>query len=191
MTDLNYENSRFLDIVNENDEVIDSGSRTDIHRLGLPHREVHVWMFDKNKNIFFQKRGLHTKSAGLLDATIGGHVNKGEDYLAAAIRETKEETNILVSSSDLAFLKKVKALELPKENFEDNTNNFMRSVYIYKKPIDEKMLKKEEGIPGGGFKTFSYQFLLNLAPEYRKTFINFVLTQELPYVLEYLHTWKS
>ena len=63
MVNLNYENERFLNVVDENDEVIDSKSRIDIHRLGLLHREIHVWMFDENKNIFFQTRGLDRPSA--------------------------------------------------------------------------------------------------------------------------------
>ena len=94
MTNLNYENKRILDVIDKNDKIVDSKSRIDIHRLGLLHREIQVWIFDKNKNIFFQKMGLHKKSAGLLDATIAGHPNKGEEYLDAAVRETKEEIGI-------------------------------------------------------------------------------------------------
>jgi len=191
MTDLNYENNRILDLVDENDNVIDSKSRIEIHRLGLIHREIQVWMFDENKNIFFQKMGLHKRSAGLLDSTVAGHVNKGEEYLDAAVRETKEETGISVTHSDLIFLKKFKELNDPHAMVGGTVNNFISRMYIYKKPINQKMLKKEAGIVGGGFQKLSYDFLHNPPEEYKQMIKNFVLTNQIPYVLEYLSTWKN
>ncbi len=191
MTDLNYEKKKILDIVNENDEIVDSRSRVEIHRLGLLHREIQVWMFDENKNVFFQKMGLHKKSAGLLDATVGGHVDKYESYLEAAVRETKEETGISVSPSDLIFLQKFKVSDRVGDGLGSTINNFITSVYIYKKPIKEQEIKKEIGIPGGGFQKLSYDFLCNVPKEHKKMIINFMLTKEVPEVLGYLRTWKN
>lgn len=191
MTDINYENKRMLDVVDKNDNIIDSKSRSEIHSLGLFHREIKVWMFDKHKNIFFQKMGLHKKSAGLLDATITGHVNKGEEYIDASIRETKEETGISISPSDLIFLKEIKVLNRSRDELGSSINNYIRWIYIYKKPIDEKKLKKEDGIPGGGFQKLSYEFLLNLPEEYKQMIKGYVLTKELQDALNYLSTWKN
>ncbi|OGI68396.1 hypothetical protein A2738_00715 [Candidatus Nomurabacteria bacterium RIFCSPHIGHO2_01_FULL_42_15] len=191
MTNLNYENKRILDVIDKNDKIVDSKSRIDIHRLGLLHREIQVWIFDKNKNIFFQKMGLHKKSAGLLDATIAGHPNKGEEYLDAAVRETKEETGISVTPSDLIFIKKLKVLHHTQDDFGGTINNFIRSVYVLKKPINEEMLKKEDGIPGGGFQKLSYNFLLNLPKEYKQMIKNHILEKEIPDILKYLSAWKN
>ncbi len=190
MTDLNYENKRLLDIVNENDEIIGSKPRIEVHELGLLHREVHVFMFDENKNVFFQKKGLHKPSAGLLDATVAGHVNNGEKYLEAAVRETKEETGITVSPSDLVLFNKLKVSNLKKDGFGRPINNFIRTLYIFKKPIKEEMLKKEEGIKGGGFKKYSYEFLLKMTPRDRIVFHNSI-PKELPDVLKYIEKWKN
>ena len=186
MTDINYENQRLMDVVDENDQIIDSKTRIDIHDLGLLHREVHVWLFDENHNIFFQKSGLHRPSAGLLDATIGGHVNKGEDYLDAAIRETKEETGISMPSSDLILLRKFKAtFDQSKDNPGGTINNFIRSIYICKNPINETDIKKEPGIPGGGFQKLSREILMDTSRNNTKMFDYFILKEEIPYVLEY------
>lgn len=189
MTNINYENDRLLDIVDEKDQVVDSKPRREIHNLGLLHREIHVWMFDENRNVFFQKRGLHRPSAGLLDATVGGHVNKGEDYLQAAVRETKEETDISVSQDDLIELLKFRKISpvSPKKDPLHTTNNFFRKVYIFRHPIKEDMLKKEIGIPGGGFQKLSYDILNNSAKEHREMFQKFVFTEEIPHVLKYLN----
>lgn len=184
MANIDYENQRILDVVNEKDKVIGSIKRTDVHRLGLLHREVHVWMFDEDLNIIFQKRGLHRQTAGLLDATVGGHVDKGENYLAAAIRETKEETGISVSSSDLIFLKKLRGKPDPSLGTQ---GNFIRYIYIYKKPVGYKKIKKEVGIPGGGFQKLSLNFLANSNKDDMRVFIPFVFTKEIPEVLKYIN----
>ncbi len=190
MTNIERENKRLLDVVDEEDNVISSESRTKIHQLGLLHREVHIWMFDKDKNVFFQKRGLHRPSAGLLDATVGGHVNRGEDYLKAAIREAKEEIGMSLKPADLLLVKKFK--ENPdrlRSGIDETINNFIRTVYLYKHPVDEKMLKKETGVPRGGFQKLSYDFLTHLDDVDNKEldiFDRFIAEEEIPLVLKYL-----
>lgn len=185
MTNFDIENQRILDVVNEEDEVIDAVSRTDIHKLGLLHREVHVWMFDESKNIIFQKRGLHRKSAGLLDATVGGHLNKGEPYLDAAIRETQEETGMTISSDDLVLLGVLREEDKPNDIF-GSINNFIRWVYIFKKPVNFDSLKKEEGVPGGGFQKLSQKFLIISSQQHINEFGPFIFAEEVPEVLKYL-----
>lgn len=185
MANMDSENKRLLDVVNENDEIIDSMPRIDAHRIGLLHREVHVWMFDENKNIIFQKRGLHNASAGLLDATAGGHVNKGEDYVEAAVREVKEETSISISPNDLILLKKVRGEERAEDPF-GKINNFIRAVYIYNKPVNPHKLKIEPGIPGGNFQKLSIVFLDSEEDTAKKSILPFVVENELPDILTYI-----
>src|SRR3989344_8049992 len=96
-----------INVVDENDIIIGSKLKEDIHHLGLLHREAHVWLFDKDKNIYFSISAPHKTSAGLLDSSIGGHLDHGEDYLTAAIRETFAETDLLVNSTDLIFLTQI------------------------------------------------------------------------------------
>ncbi len=188
MANLNFDNERLIDVVNEKDEVVDSKSRIEVHRLGLLHRQIHVWMFDADKNIYFQKRGVDRPSAGLLDATVGGHTNRGEKYIEAAIRETQEETGLSIEASDLILLKKIKHKDnrQSKSGLSGVINNYIGYIYIYKKPIKEGDLKKELGIPGGGFRKLSYNFLLNPDKEYIPLFLPFVFKEELPFVIEYL-----
>lgn len=186
MTNIEYENNRLLDVVNSDDGVIDFKSRQEVHARGLLHREVHVWMFDKDKNIIFQKRGLHRPSAGLLDATAGGHVNKNEDYLDAALREAREETGIRVVPADLILLRKFKKINRTlRIDFWNQVNNFFRAVYVYKQPVDLESVKREVDIPGGGFQKISHLFFINRRNN-EKLFSKFILTEELPHVLDYI-----
>jgi|GEM_PF-4629359 len=183
MIHVNFDNKELLDVVNDRDEVIESRSRDDIHHFGLLHREVHVWMFDKDKNVFFPKSAAHKASAGFFDASIGGHVDKGEDYLTAAVRETKEESGISILSSDLIFLTKFRGLSEHKK--KATINNFTRSIYIYKNPIKEEQIIADPK-ETTGFQKFSFEFLSNLNEEDKKLFHKFIPTQELPYVLSYI-----
>ena len=68
--------------------------KADIHRLGLPHRDVHVWITD-GQNVLQQQRAWDKKiMPGAWDIAVGGHVGAGESYLDAAMRETEEELGL-------------------------------------------------------------------------------------------------
>ncbi len=183
MINLNSKKKEFLDIIDKNDIVIDLKSRDDIHCLGLRHREVHVWLFDKNQNIYFQKSSARKSSAGLFDASIGAHVDKGENYLTAAVRETKEESGMVIKAEDLIFLKKVSGIS--KYKYLNKINNFIRSIYIYKYPVSKEQLKHDEDETDGFYK-FSIDFLSNMNDKEKAKFHKFVPTNELPYILNYL-----
>ncbi len=175
----------FLNTINEKDEILDSKSRTEIHTLGLLHREIHVWIFDKNQNIFFQKRGSSKSSAGLFDASVGGHVDKGEDYLKAAIRELEEEAGISATAPDLVLLRKFRATS--RDDTQKTINNFLRAIYIYKYPISEEKIKKEDKDISAGFEKFSTDFLSNVNDSNTALFDQYILTEEIPYVLQYIN----
>jgi isopentenyl-diphosphate Delta-isomerase len=81
-----------FDVVNERDEVIGRRSREEVHRLGLRHRAVHVLVFNARGQVFLQKRSLRKdRQPGLWDSSTSGHVDTGETYDAAAVRELREE----------------------------------------------------------------------------------------------------
>ncbi len=144
---------KYLNIVNENDEIIDEDLRTEIHEKGLLHREAHVWFVNKN-GIFFQHRAKDEDSyPDLLDATVGGHVEKGDSYLETAIKESEEETGIKVEEKDLTKIKKFR-----KEFFDDKTkthNNTFREVFAYFFEGKIEDLKIEIG-KSQGFKFLSW-----------------------------------
>ncbi len=177
------DNSEIIDIVDDNDVIIGLRKRDEVHRLGLLHREVHVWLFDKEKNIYFQKSPAHKSSAGLMDASIGGHLNQGEEYLEAAVRETKEESGLSILESDLILLTKFTGIK--KHEKFGRINNFIRSVYVYKHPVSDGELKADP-LETDGFHKFSPDYLSNLSKEDELLFHKFIPTHELPFVLKYL-----
>jgi isopentenyldiphosphate isomerase len=84
-----------FDVVNERDEVIDRRSRSEVHRLGLMHRAVHVLVRNGRGEFFLQKRSLSKdRQPGLWDSSASGHLDTGEDYDACAVREVREEIGL-------------------------------------------------------------------------------------------------
>lgn len=84
-----------FDVVNERDEVVDRRPRSEVHRLGLRHRAVHVLVFNSRGEVFLQKRSMSKdRQPGLWDTSASGHVDSGEDYDACAVRELREELGV-------------------------------------------------------------------------------------------------
>ncbi len=85
----------FFDVVNERDEPVGRAARREVHARGLLHRAVHVLVDDGAGKIFLQKRSM-TKdtSPGRWDSSSSGHVDAGEDYDTAAVRELGEELGL-------------------------------------------------------------------------------------------------
>lgn len=84
-----------LDVVDERDEIVGSAGRDEIHRRGLLHRSVHVFLVDGAGRLYLQKRAPWKKEHPLRwDSSASGHVLRGETYEAAACRELAEELGI-------------------------------------------------------------------------------------------------
>jgi len=84
-----------FDIVNERDEVVGQAPRSEVHRLGLWHRAVHVLVFNGRGQVFLQKRSMTKDTAkGKWDSSASGHVDHGEDYDPCAVREVWEEIGL-------------------------------------------------------------------------------------------------
>ena len=87
-----------FDVVNERDEVVGRAPRREVHRTGLMHRAIHVFVFNARGEIFLQKRSMSKDSSpGLWDSSASGHLDSGEDYDACAVRELREEIGLMVS----------------------------------------------------------------------------------------------
>lgn len=87
-----------LDIVNEHDEVIGHAPRGEVYANKHPHRIVHVLVFNDKGEMALQLRSKHVSYRPLhWVTTAGGHVQSGETYEQAGIRETKEEAHFIPS----------------------------------------------------------------------------------------------
>jgi len=84
-----------FDVVDETDTVIGQAPRATVHRDGLRHRAVHVLVHNRKGEIFLQKRShLKDNHPGVWDSSAAGHLDAGENYASAAVRELEEELGI-------------------------------------------------------------------------------------------------
>lgn len=93
-----------FDVVDANDAVIGQATRREVHAKGLWHRAVHVLVFAPggSAKVFLQKRSMAKDTApGRWDSSCSGHLDSGEDYLAAAVRELGEEIGLRVSGPEV------------------------------------------------------------------------------------------
>ncbi len=124
----------------------------------------------------FQKRS-RTKETypGLLDISIGGHVDLGENYEETAIKELEEESGISVNKNDLVFIKKTRSKSFDKRT--GKTNNTYRAIYSYKYDGDVRDLKIEEG-EADSLEFWSLDEILNLKEEDKEKFINKIISDQ-------------
>ena len=84
-----------FDVVDEHDQVMGQARRDYVHANKLRHRAVHVLCFDRAGRVFLQRRSMLKDSApGRWCASCSGHVDAGEDYERAAVRELEEEIGV-------------------------------------------------------------------------------------------------
>lgn len=86
---------QWIEIVDENDQVVGIELRAVVHARGLRHRAVHIIVKDCEGRILIQKRSiLKTRHPRKWDTSAAGHVDPGESYEEAATRELHEELGI-------------------------------------------------------------------------------------------------
>lgn len=88
-----------FDVVDEQDHVVGRATRAEVHARGLLHRAVHVFVIGKKGQLLLQKRSmLKDVHPGTWDSSVAGHVDAGESYEQAAVRELEEEMGIVVDA---------------------------------------------------------------------------------------------
>lgn len=84
-----------IDIVDSDDTVIGKATREDIYKNLYPHRIVHILIFNSENKMALQKVAKNKPPyAGHWGTSVGGHVQTGESYEQAAMRELLEEFGI-------------------------------------------------------------------------------------------------
>lgn len=82
-------------VVDEEDRVTGDAPRSEVHGNNLRHRAVHLFIFNRQGDLFLQKRSPWKDRHPLLwDSSAAGHVEAGEEYDQTAIRELEEELGV-------------------------------------------------------------------------------------------------
>ncbi len=96
LNDVAQKDDELFDVVDAQDNVVRQATRKEVHAQGLLHRAVHILVFSKKTHdCLLQKRSMHKdRQPGVWDSSAAGHLDAGEDYPQAAVRELQEELGI-------------------------------------------------------------------------------------------------
>jgi len=87
--------AELFDVVDEQDRVVRQEARAEVHRLRLLHRAVHILVFNARGEVYLQRRSAKKDTyPNRWTTSCVGHVDAGEDYDTAAVRELAEELGL-------------------------------------------------------------------------------------------------
>lgn len=87
--------SEIIVFVDENDNVIGSGTREEAFSKGIIHRISRIYLRNTKGEYLIAKRSMRmTTNPGLWGESVAGHVDEGEGYRDAAVREMREEIGV-------------------------------------------------------------------------------------------------
>jgi isopentenyl-diphosphate delta-isomerase type 1 len=87
-----------FDVVNDRDEPVTQATRQEVHARRLLHRAIHVLVFGPDGRVFLQQRSkLKDTSPGRWNSSCSGHLDAGEEYDPAALRELQEEIGLTLA----------------------------------------------------------------------------------------------
>lgn len=148
-----------IDVLNEmGQKTGESLARSEIHRLGIWHRTVHIWLFDANGKILFQLRA-HDKenNPNLYDTSCAGHISAGDSSILSAVREIHEELGLEKNPEELTYL--FEARHSSVLNSGTYLDNEFYDVYRGSISEDEKSKLVPQPHEVDGFRFFSPQEL--------------------------------
>ena len=157
--------TELFDVVNENDDVIGRASRNEVHgNPGLIHRVAHVLVFNSSGKLYLQKRAKNKDvQPGKWDTSVGGHVDAGESYLDAALRETLEELGIAAVSDSYEYLYKyMHSNDYESEYVSSYRLTWDGTITFQKSEIDEGRFWSLEEIRAAESGIFTPNFLEEL-----------------------------
>ena len=101
--------TELLTVYDENLRPLYDAPREQVHALGLWHEVVHCWIASQDEtgrvSLWFQQRAFSKRDyPGQYDLAVGGHVDAGEDWRKAMVREIREEIGLAVEPEALCYL---------------------------------------------------------------------------------------
>ncbi len=173
----------YIDIVTASGEPTGKTAlKSEAHKNGWYHNTIHLWLYTKNGEILLQQRS-HKKAIHplLWDVSAAGHIDAGEAFVEAALRETKEELGLTLHAEELTKI----GTKLHKSSYANGTiqDNEFHQVYIAELKFDlTDLTPQEEEVEALKLVTF-YEFKTLLSQSEtnnhfiptNKSYYNFIL----------------
>jgi len=134
----------YLDIVDEKCRPTgETALKSEAHAKGLYHNTIHLWLYTTKGEILLQQRSHKKIIFPLLwDVSVAGHIDAGETFIEAAIRETEEEIGLKIVPENLQKI----GTFLHETRYADGKiqDNEFHQVYIAELTVPLNTLVKQE-----------------------------------------------
>ena len=132
----------YIDIVTSKGEPTGKTAlKSDAHKKGWYHNTIHVWLYTKEGEVLLQQRSHKKKIHPLLwDVSAAGHIDAGESFIEAALRETYEEIGLQLRAKDLEKI----GTFLHETNYGTIQDNEFHQVFIAELTTELNQLKPQE-----------------------------------------------
>jgi len=171
-----------IEIVDESDKVIGKKVKDLVHKDGDWHRVAHVWVCNSKGEVLCHKRADCKKLfPGLWDMIVGGHIDVGESYKQAAIREAAEEIGIEIKGERLVELGKWNGIA---NQAEPNNREFIRIFAVKHNGDIESLKPDEEEISELRFISLQKLKEMSKTEQEKKRFVSFVYFDDIVERLE-------
>lgn len=136
----------YIDIVDKHGNPTGTTAlKSKAHKNGWYHNTIHLWLFTANGEILLQQRSHKKVIYPLLwDVSVAGHIDAGETFIEAALRETAEEIGLKLKPENLKHIG-VFLHETSYNNGKIQDNEF-HQVFIaeLKVPITDLVIQESE-----------------------------------------------
>lgn len=131
---MNKQHDEIIDVIDDDGNIINSATKSEIYSKKLSHQIVHVLIYDKNGRLACQVRSMSKDYCpGYISTSVGGHISSGESPEEAAKREMIEEIG------------KEGELEYLFSDWYEGEEKIKKILHIYKAKIDSPfILNKDE-----------------------------------------------
>ncbi|WP_299524088.1 NUDIX domain-containing protein [Winogradskyella sp.] len=134
----------YIDIVTQDGEPTGKiALKSEAHKHGWYHNTIHLWLYTKGGEILLQQRSHKKVIHPLLwDVSAAGHIDAGESFVEAALRETKEEIGLQLQAEALTKI----GIKLHESSYEDGKiqDNEFHQVYIAELKVSLENLIPQE-----------------------------------------------
>lgn len=120
MTEREYKKIIVADENNENPRAV---TYPEAVANGWIRRAARVFLVNEDGKVLIQKRSRHIAKPQLFDNSAAGHVDEGEEYIDAAVRELKEELGVVVSEEDLELMPVIRETNFFAANYRLRVSN--------------------------------------------------------------------
>lgn len=131
--------------------------KSEAHKNGWYHNTVHLWLFTNKGDVLLQQRSHKKPIHPLLwDVSVAGHIDSGESFVEAAVRECEEEIGLMVNPEDLIHI----GTSLHKSEYNEGTVKDYEFHQIYISEFEGNLEKLKiqqdevEAVKMVDFKTF-------------------------------------